>query len=509
MWLIAAVLLPAAVSGVSGPALGARAEAPSRLDEWYRGPARYLMTASETKRYRRLETDAERLSFIRRFWERRDPDPRTPQNEARLAFWTRVAESNRLFNETPRPGWKTDRGKIYVLLGPPDDIERKLDYDTGIRTAPGRGLLRWHYHGLERAATRAVTVIAFLREPDEDWTLTADPRLSSIFLDVNAPEEMTELPGMMERFLDEVPWGGGSLGTAMDLGRLQEVPTERDLLQAVVRAEQFLGTYRGRGLVHQLAGPPGAPVLAITVALRKAEIRPEWDGSAVGLTQRFAVSAQLRPEGAGDDERLPIEIPDEAWAAQPSADERDPWLRFQAIRAVPPGRWQLAAVIFDRPGGGAATIYESVEVEEPDPGQPRMNGPVLASALIPAGRQQEAGTVPFRMRDHVVVPRMDRGPSSDEGFRLYLEVFPPPGGDRPVLLRWQFYRLAEGEDPAPFGSAGRLEDGRGPRAWDLPPGQMPPGRYRVTFVASAEGSLPLTRSLDFEIRAADEPDPSL
>ncbi len=506
--LIAAVLLSVAVSGLSGFAPGAREDVPKRLDEWYRGPVRYLMNRTESRQFKRLDTDAERRDFIRRFWERRDPDPRTPHNEARVTFWTRVQEANRQFNETPKPGWMTDRGKIYILLGPPNDTERNLDFDSGIRTATGRGLLRWHYQGLERARMSAVTVIAFIREADEDWMLTDDPRLSSIFLDVTESQPRG-LPATIEMLLDEVPWGSGSLGTAMDLGRLQEVPTERDLLRAVVRAEQFLGTYPGRGIVHELAGPPSVPVAAITVAIRKDDVKPPWDGSAIGLSQRFAVTAELRPRAEGGDDRRPIDLPEDAWVADPSADADDPWLRFQAIRPVPAGRWRLSAVVFDRPGGGAATIYKDIEVEDPDPGQPRMNGPILARALIPAGPQRSEGPAPFRMRDHVVIPRMDRGPSADEPFRLYVEVFAPGGDDRPVELTWQYYRTDRGDEPVPFGSPGRLADGRGPRAWDLPPGKMPPGRYRVTFVARVDGALPLTRTLEFVVGEPDSGESSL
>ncbi|MCU0230727.1 MAG: GWxTD domain-containing protein, partial [Acidobacteria bacterium] len=223
-----------ALSALAALGLAAAAERPAEdpTKDWDEGPVRYLMTRSEAKRFRSLETAPERVAFIRTFWERRDPDPRTPQNEARLGFWKRVSEANAQFTGSGKPGWKTDRGKIYVLLGPPNDIEKDEQYDTGTQTG-ARGMMRWIYSGLANSANRAVTVVPFIRTPDEDWKLSDNARFASPSFTMLQPVDQA-LPGAVDRLVDQIPWANGNLGTAMDLARLQEIPGERALLEAIV-----------------------------------------------------------------------------------------------------------------------------------------------------------------------------------------------------------------------------------------------------------------------------------
>jgi len=78
------------------------------------------------KEIRQLERAApgERDSLLEAFWRERDPTPGTVRNEARDDFYLRVAEANRKFSLGIRSGWRTDRGRIYIKYGPPDDIER-------------------------------------------------------------------------------------------------------------------------------------------------------------------------------------------------------------------------------------------------------------------------------------------------------------------------------------------------------------------------------------------------
>src|SRR5262245_29096943 len=120
--------------------------------DWYQGPVRYLLSADEEKAYRALTTDSEREKFIENFWVRRDEDASTPINEFELRFKNRVQEANDLFRDAPYPGWKTDRGKSYILIGPPDEIRQ--DHFTN-RDGKEVFYIIWIYHeprfpGMER-----------------------------------------------------------------------------------------------------------------------------------------------------------------------------------------------------------------------------------------------------------------------------------------------------------------------------------------------------------------------
>src|SRR6185503_6180527 len=94
------------------------------VERWREGPVRYLLGKDEDDTFRALTTDEARAGFIQTFWARRDPIASTPENEYRTLFYARVADANRVFMDSTKPGWKTDRGKIYILLGPPDDFEQ-------------------------------------------------------------------------------------------------------------------------------------------------------------------------------------------------------------------------------------------------------------------------------------------------------------------------------------------------------------------------------------------------
>lgn len=99
------------------------ARSESGLDTLY-APLVYLMAESEQGLYPTLTLDGKR-NFLRQFWAKRDPTPGTPRNEAQEDFYTRIAEANRRYREggaTQIPGWRTDRGRVFVKYGPPDEV---------------------------------------------------------------------------------------------------------------------------------------------------------------------------------------------------------------------------------------------------------------------------------------------------------------------------------------------------------------------------------------------------
>ena len=89
---------------------------------------RYTITAEERKAFLALAPEA-REPFIEDFWTRRDPTPRTSENEYRTEYYDRIARSNRLFTGGGSPGWLQDRGRVYITLRPPDN---RITYPRGI-----------------------------------------------------------------------------------------------------------------------------------------------------------------------------------------------------------------------------------------------------------------------------------------------------------------------------------------------------------------------------------------
>jgi len=89
-------------------------------DAEFLSTVRYIITGEERRIF--LESaDADKPAFIEEFWKRRDPDPDTEDNEFKIEYLNRIEKANELFHGEGQPGWLTDRGRIYILFGPPLD----------------------------------------------------------------------------------------------------------------------------------------------------------------------------------------------------------------------------------------------------------------------------------------------------------------------------------------------------------------------------------------------------
>ena len=90
--------------------------------EWLNGPVSYIITPEERSTFLHLETNEERENFIENFWERRNPDQGSSENSYKEEYYRRIAYCNEHYS-SGIPGWKTDRGRIYLMWGPPDETD--------------------------------------------------------------------------------------------------------------------------------------------------------------------------------------------------------------------------------------------------------------------------------------------------------------------------------------------------------------------------------------------------
>ena len=99
-----------------------RRELETPYRKWLSEDVSYIITDEERAAFKRLSTDEEREQFIEQFWLRRDPTPDTAENEFKEEHYRRIAYANERY-ASGIPGWKTDRGRIYITFGPADEIE--------------------------------------------------------------------------------------------------------------------------------------------------------------------------------------------------------------------------------------------------------------------------------------------------------------------------------------------------------------------------------------------------
>ena len=90
--------------------------------KWLNEDVVWIITDEERAAFKQLSNDEERDNFIEAFWQRRDPTPDTEENEYKEEHYRRIAYSNEHF-AAGIPGWKSDRGRIYIMYGPPDEID--------------------------------------------------------------------------------------------------------------------------------------------------------------------------------------------------------------------------------------------------------------------------------------------------------------------------------------------------------------------------------------------------
>src|SRR2546425_6090687 len=152
-------------------------ELDSQYKKWLNEEVGYILTDEERSAFLRLSNNEEREQFIEQFWLRRDPTPDTVENEFKEEHYRRIAYANERF-ASGIPGWKTDRGRIYITFGPPDENESHPSGGSYERPAEEGGgttstfpFEKWRYRWIEGIGTDII--IEFV-----DPTMTGEYRMT-------------------------------------------------------------------------------------------------------------------------------------------------------------------------------------------------------------------------------------------------------------------------------------------------------------------------------------------
>ena len=142
----------------------APAPAVTAYARWVSQDVAYIIRDDERAAFQRLSSDAERDHFIEQFWLRRDPTPATVENEFKEEHYRRIAYANQHYAARVE-GWKTDRGRIYIIYGPPDEKE------THPSPVPSE---QWLYHYIEGVGTNVIVEFVDPARTGE-YRMTVDP----------------------------------------------------------------------------------------------------------------------------------------------------------------------------------------------------------------------------------------------------------------------------------------------------------------------------------------------
>ena len=455
--------------GGSGLLEGSTTPPAAPLKDWPDGPIRYILSKNEAKVFKELGSEEERALFIERFWARRDPTPQTLANEYHQLFWERVREANDSFADSGKPGWMSDRGKIHILHGAPTKIEDDPGMATNSGPTAGRGLIRWIYEGRPdaRLDLDPVVVVPFVRQATGEYRLSYDPELASVFFDPVFGED--ELNQKANRFLEQLGAPRATeLSVMLDLGRLQEIPTQAQVLIERVETLESYEAYPLSVLVSRYVDPDdGRTIAVVTVDIDRvpAPVAP-------------AVVARFRPTETGRNPRM---LGEDAFHLAATADRRVAQGRLR----LDPGTYDVMVLVAD-PATAATGISRLVlEVPEPRP-QLGLSDVVWAAELAPLEYQALAShDEPFILGPFRVVPRVSSEFVVGESPSLFYEI---SGGTAPFAVSYAIEGLELDGRWIQLGAESRATQDAPAQGWQLATGpRWPAGDYRVRIAVESAG----------------------
>ncbi len=419
------------------------------LERWVEQYVKWIISREEKERYAVLEGPLEKLSFIESFWKRRDPTPPTRENEAREEHARRFAYAVQTFG-AGTPGWATDRGKVYILLGAPSTIDR----NPAGRTAFERPSEVWTYNSAPNPKLPASMDVAFV-----DFTATGRYEIvSSSNLDILAPLRtnigyaMSELEGI------GLLRSGGSLMDQTTGLRYDVDPTrmateqfdfQRELLEirkvpqlslpglrAVTEASARFPTIPVKAEASVFHAGADSAVVPVTVSIPYARLTPEETGESY----RFEVDVVVSVQGAGSpgsiEDRIEVTVSRDELEAYRGSE-----LLYNASLLLPAGDYELLATIRDNPSGAVGQFTSRFSIPRLEPRALTLSSLLLASAAVEASSVPDGGSVPFQFGDVRLIPNLSKSFPKGGSLTAYVEAY-GLGGEAP--LRVDFFLLKSG-----------------------------------------------------------------
>jgi len=513
-WL-RAVLLAAVAGLLAVPAMARGKDVPN--PEWREGPVRYLLTRQENQVYKGLKTDEARRRFITQFWRRRDPTPETPINEFRDVFWRRVQKASDLFtDDTPFEGWISDRGKIFILLGPPSEMVNEQV------SRSHRGIILWIYRSTWSKQVGPNFVVAFAKDPTGSFRISTAPSTdANVFrgLQPNTPVHLRgagDATGARVRsgmgigdtdpylVAQGMPSGLTELAMLADLGQLQQ--TDHLIINEFVSSQALFGNLPVIATADFYKANNETTYVAITVSIRSKSLqfreragREEPDLSVYGRLE-LPKTGDLVHSFEKEEDFVPS--PD-----NPQAGVND-YLTFQAGAGIPPGRYMAKITVHDRVAEKIGT-YE-LELEVPDFAGERL---ALSSVTLAERLQPLKGTAPSELKkpyvfgSFLVVPKPGVAYAIDQEFAFYFQSYnarTDSESGRPLLDVAYVFEARDLDDGQfkPFGSPLELPgQAQAALGFSFPLTEWPIGQYRlrVQVTDRLDGGT-AERAVDFLVR---------
>ena len=470
-------------------------EMESPYKKWLDEEVPYIITAEERASFKKLSTDDEREQFIEAFWERRNPSPGSPENEFKEEYYRRIAYANEHY-ASGIPGWKTDRGRIYIMYGPADEIDSHPSGGTYERPPEEGGgetstypFEQWRYRYIDGIGTNIILEFVDPTMTGE-YRLTIDPGEKDALLHVpNAGLTQLEAMGMSSKADRFTRTDGMTLGralggtpesmnefTRLDLYSKIFRPPEvkfKDLKAVVTsRLSTQLLPFDVRTDYIRVTDESVLTPITIQVANRDLQFQNK-DGVMHGVLDIFAQITT--PSGRyvnTIEESVVLDVPEHDF--QTYVTHRSVYQKAVPLR---PGLYKLSVVVKDDLNGNMGSMEQGIRV--PRFGDDKLSSSSLILAdLIQQIPTSQVGSGMFVIGGTKVRPSVNRTFTRDQNLGIYMQV----------------YNL--GVDPKTHKPSGQVEydimkDGKSILTRTEPTGQIPNASQQVTL----EKVMPLTSLL--------------
>ena len=497
--------------------------------QWLTEDVTYIITPEERNAFLQLETNEEREQFIEQFWLRRSSNPDLPDNDFKEEHYRRIAYANEHF-ASGIPGWKTDRGRMYIMWGPPDEIEshptggtydRPMEEGGGSTSTYPWETWRWRY--LEGIGEN--TILEFVDPSGSgEYHLTMDPSEKDALLHVpGAGLSLLESMGMAsktDRFSrsdgTNLPKSLGGTPASMDeFNRLElyakvNKPPEVKFkdLESVVTHRIVRDQMHFNWRTDYLKVTNDTVLVPITIQIPNSQLSfQSKDGihsAAINIFGRVTTLTGRIVQTFEDS--VSRDFPDTLFQQS---------LKLQSIyqKAVPlrPGLYRLDLVLKDVQSGNVGAINNRLAVPRYEDEKLDASSLILADQIehVPA---KQIGTGQFVIGSSKVRPRLEGDFTTADRLGIYLQVYnlKPDDATHKSSANFQF-TVKRGNDPVPGMQFKETSEGLKQTGEQvtierlLPLTTLPPGKYTLEVKATdMHSNQTISRTADFTVRAAQE-----
>jgi len=417
-----------------------RKELETPYKKWLNEDVTYIITDEERKAWKRLSTDDEREQFIEQFWLRRDPTPDTEENEYKEEHYRRIAYANERF-ASGIPGWKTDRGRIYIVYGPPDEIDDHSSggsydrpYEEGGGTTSTFPFVDWTYRYIEGVGSN-VKIEFVDTTMSGEFRMTMDPSEKDALTYVpGAGLTLAEMMGTADKSQRFTRTDGTTLGTgtqplpeSMDeftrlnqFANLQKAPQVKFKdLQAVVSSSIRYNNLPFKVRADYIKMTDSTILTTVTIEFQRRDLQfKQKDNVASATVNIFGRITSITGRVVNTfEDPVTMEVP-----ANLLDKALDGASIYQKEIPLAPGMYRLNVVCKDITGGNMTTYPMALNVPHFDDEKLASSSLILAD-LIEKVPTRNIGTGQFVIGDTKVRPRLTDTFERNEKLGIYTQFY--------------------------------------------------------------------------------------